>query len=690
MKRFWLLVPLLLLAACRGEMPVLPSDPGQVVGPDPNPGEIKGFFVLNEGNMGSNKASLDHFDYETGVYSRNIFPERNPGVARELGDVGNDLQIHGDRLYAVINCSNLVEVMDVRTVRHIGAVSIPGCRYIVFNDTYAYVSSYAGPVQTGSDSRIGYVAKVDLETLQVVGECTVGFQPEEMVVAGGRLYVANSGGYNAPDYDRTVSVVDIGTFTEIRKIDVGPNLHRMELDGYGNVWVSSRGDHKQIPSKLFIIDSRTDEVTGALDLPAANMTLHGDLLYVSHADEKDNSIVSYAVVDTRTKTVVKDIFIADGTERDIQLPYCLAVNPATGEILVTDARDHLTPGRLHCYNPGGVLKWSAGTGDIPAHIAFSTERLLPSGDEPPGPDPDKPSAHITRVFDFMPAVGQYTNVSPAWRAGDTQRTMNEKALAAIGGGRRGTISLGGFGGYVVVGFDHTIENVTGLCDFRVLGNAFDVTADPAAYRGASCEPGVIMVSHDTNGNGEPDDEWYEIAGSAHTDPSQESWYAEAQAAGNDVATVAGYEITYYRPESEPASGNHANYIRWEDNLGNSGYKSRNEFHTQSYYPQWVTADRLVLRGTRLPQNGIGNTAGNFVLQRFRRGYADNAPNADDASAIDIDLAVNADGEPVRLPGVDFIKIYTGVNQENGGMGECSTEISGVEDLHILGIEINSL
>lgn len=34
------------------------------------------------------------------------------------------------------------------------------------------------------------------------------------------------------------------------------------------------------------------------------------------------------------------------------------------------------------------------------------------------------------------------------------------------------ISLGGFGGYVVVGFDHTITNVTGKRDFRVLGNAF--------------------------------------------------------------------------------------------------------------------------------------------------------------------------------------------------------------------------
>ena len=60
-----------------------------------------------------------------------------------------------------------------------------------------------------------------------------------------------------------------------------------------------------------------------------------------------------------------------------------------------------------------------------------------------------------------------------------------------------------------------------------------------------------------------------------------------------------------------------------------------------------------------------------------------------ALAIDIDWAVNSKGQKVHLPGVDFIKIYTGVNQENGWLGECSTEISGVEDLHVLGVDIDA-
>ena len=85
---------------------------------------MKGFFLLNEGNQGSNKASLDYFDYETGVYTKNIYPERNPGVVKELGDLGNDLQVYGEKLYAVIGGSGLVEVTDVNTAKHVGRISV--------------------------------------------------------------------------------------------------------------------------------------------------------------------------------------------------------------------------------------------------------------------------------------------------------------------------------------------------------------------------------------------------------------------------------------------------------------------------------------------------------------------------------------------------------------------------------------
>lgn len=386
-KGLLLLAAASLLAACRKEEPIVPSTSTPVAPPeDPSGGggneeRIRGFFLLNEGNMGSNKATLDYFDYATGIYTKNIYAERNPGVVKELGDVGNDLQIYGGKLYAVINCSHFVEVMDVWTARHITQISIPNCRYIVFNEGYAYVSSYAGPVQIDPNARLGYVAKIDTVTMQVMDTCTVGYQPEEMVVVGKKLYVANSGGYRVPNYDRTVSVIDLDSFKEVKKIDVAINLHRLELDRYGQIWVSSRGDYYDIPSRTYVIDSRTDEVTDVFNLlPNSEMTVCGDSLYVYSTEwsyPAQSNTISYAVVNVRTKKIMTRNFITDGTEQRIAIPYGVAVNPSTREIFVTDAKDYVTPGKLYCFNPDGTKKWEVGTGDIPAHIAFTYHGLEP-------------------------------------------------------------------------------------------------------------------------------------------------------------------------------------------------------------------------------------------------------------------------------------------------------------------------
>ncbi|MEG1616607.1 MAG: YncE family protein [Bacteroidales bacterium] len=341
--------------------------------------DIKGFFLLNEGNMGSNKATLDYFDYETGYYMKNIFAELNPTIIKELGDVGNDIQIHGNKLYAVINCSHFVEVMDLTTAKHQAVISIPNCRYIVFKEGFAYVSSYAGPVSIDPNARLGYVAKVDTASLQVVATCTVGYQPEEMVIVDNKLYVANSGGYRVPNYDNTLSVIDLETFTETKKIEVAINLHRLEKDNQGNIYISSRGDYYDIPSRTLILDPRTEKISTSLDpLPSSNMSFCNDFLYLYSTEWNygtNSNTINYAKVDTRTQQVVTKNFITDGTEKKITLPYGIAVNPETEELFITDAKDYVTPGTLYCFNPDGTKKWEVATGDIPAHIVFTRKKL---------------------------------------------------------------------------------------------------------------------------------------------------------------------------------------------------------------------------------------------------------------------------------------------------------------------------
>ena len=373
------LLAIVSLVACRTDDEyIIPSqeeqvDTAQVSAEDT--AAIKGFFLLNEGNMGSNKCTLDYYDALTGKYIRNIYAERNPGVVKELGDVGNDLQIYDGKLWAVVNCSHFVEVMDATTARHLAQVSIPNCRYITFRDRYAYVSSYAGPVQLDPNARLGYVARIDIDCMEVVDTCTVGYQPDELVVCGNKLYVANSGGYRFPNYDRTVSVIDLETFTVVKTIDVAINLHRLEVDRQGYIWVSSRGDYYGRGSKTYVIDPRTDTVCDSLAVPNSEMTLAGDSLYIYGTDWSyvtNNWGISYHIVNTRTREVVTDHFITDGTEQKISMPYGVAVNRTTREFYVTDAGNYVSPGYLYCFTPEGTMKWRVRTGDIPAHFAFTT------------------------------------------------------------------------------------------------------------------------------------------------------------------------------------------------------------------------------------------------------------------------------------------------------------------------------
>ena len=371
---------ILMLAGCREDEPLYIPDAVPVTMPEYT--SVKGFYLLNEGNMNSNKASIDFYNYETGKYYNYIYRAQNYGVVMELGDVGNDIGIYGSKLWAVINCSNKVEVMDKNTVVRLGQVDIPNCRYIKFHGGYAYVTSYAGPVATvldGSQSQIGYVAKVDTTTLQVVDRCLVGYQPDELEIVGNRIYVANSGGYNPNNYENTISVIDIETFQEVERIPIAINLQYVKADHRGVLWISSRGDYYTAGSNIYAYDTRKQRLVAQLNCPVGNMWMDGDSLYVISSEyskvNESYRTATYQIINTREMRVVNEHFITDGTEQAIVQPYGIAVNPITKDIMVTDAKNYVTPGRLYCFGPDGRRKWDLLTGDIPAHFVFLGENV---------------------------------------------------------------------------------------------------------------------------------------------------------------------------------------------------------------------------------------------------------------------------------------------------------------------------
>lgn len=372
MKRQYLFLFLsFIYASCRKDPQVIPSTPTQVTPPDTVP-VVKGFYLLNEGNLGSNKASLDYFNYITGVYTLNLYNQDNPTIVKGLGDVGNDVGVYGSRVYIVVNNSNKVEVIDKTTGIHISQVNIVNCRNVAFSGSKAYVSAYLGTVGDPNDPN-GIVAEIDTATLTITRKVTVGRQPEQIAIVGQKLYVANSGGYSPDDYEHTVSVIDLPSFTQIKLIDVAINLDRCIANKYGKLYVTSRGDYYTTPSDLYVIDTKTDSVVKNFNLPASNLWIDNNTAYIYATDFSyitNSWTISYSMVDVSADTLLKRSFITDGTDKSITVPYGIAVNPVTKEVLVTDAKNYVNPGTLYSFDPAGKKEWSVTTGDIPGHFAF--------------------------------------------------------------------------------------------------------------------------------------------------------------------------------------------------------------------------------------------------------------------------------------------------------------------------------
>ncbi|MBQ8545104.1 MAG: hypothetical protein IJ434_08130 [Alistipes sp.] len=273
-------------------------------------------------------------------------------------------------------------------------------------------------------------------------------------------------------------------------------------------------------------------------------------------------------------------------------------------------------------------------------------------------------AECNRVFEYTPAPGQFINEDKSGFAGE--KTASEAAAYAL---KRMSaekyVSLGGFGGYIVVGFDHSINNYGGY-DFAIKGNSFD----------GSSEPGVVWVMQDENGNGKPDDTWYELKG------------CETGAEGY----IKNYSVTYFRPEEADAP------VKWEDSLGEKGEISRVPSHKQDYYyPAWIKEDSYTLSGTRLKARNYDKSGNGtmWVNPPYEWGYADNASDIDRlieddntaAAAVPnhfrISDAIDSKGKAVKLEWIDFVKVQTALNTQSGWLGENSTEVFSIYDCNMI-------
>lgn len=288
-------------------------------------------------------------------------------------------------------------------------------------------------------------------------------------------------------------------------------------------------------------------------------------------------------------------------------------------------------------------------------------------------------ATATTVFEWVPAPGQFINETGTGGmtgAETTPEAANAWAARRLESGAY--VSLGAWGGYIIVGFDHSIPCTDGNFALGVDGNAYDFAVlgnallNAGSGQGGSNEPGIVYVMQDVNGNGLPDDEWYELRGSET----------------GQASTWQDYAVTYYRPAG-PAMA-----VQWTDNRGQSGTVDYlNAFHRQDYYyPAWIPADSYTLRGTRLAARTTQDPdTGLWDNWAFPWGYTDNigSDNLAGGDSTDgsgqrngllIENAMYPSQQHIPLQYIDFVKVQTGVQSKAGWLGENSTEVCGFIDL----------
>lgn len=310
------------------------------------PGESGQLYLLSEGLFNMNNSTLSLVDFDKKTIVNDYFTAMN---GRGLGDTANDLKIYGNQLWVVVNISSQVEVIDVKTGISIRRIAFfdqnkkaRQPRFITFQGNKAYVCSFDGTV-----------TRIDITTLAIDGVVTCGRNPDGITFANGKLYVSNSGGLDNPNYDNSVSVIDLATFSEIKKITVGMNPFKLENDSQGDVYVVSRGNNADIKASWSRINSVTDEVTQTFEnLAAINFCIENDTAYLYNFDfVKDSYWVK--TFDCKTEQLISENFISDGTE--MERPFGIYVHPSNGNVYLTDARTYTVKGDLLCFNRNGKL-----------------------------------------------------------------------------------------------------------------------------------------------------------------------------------------------------------------------------------------------------------------------------------------------------------------------------------------------
>lgn len=327
-----------------------------------------GVYVLNAGKNKNNNASITYYDFSTNTATADVFARINQ---RGLGDTGQDILKYGSKLYISVYQSSLIEVVDPATCKSLKSISLTDAtgnatkpRSLACANGKIYIVLYNGAV-----------AQLDTATLSVDKAISVGANPNRSVIVNNKLYVGNSGGA-ATVKDSTVSVIDLTTFKEEKKIVVGLNPYGdMGADSQGDVYVLSKGNYKDIPARFQRIEAATNNVT-TINLSMQGFTVYADKLYSFDFIPDSNSkatlgSVKVAIYDLKNEKLISSNIINSSLVE--KTPYGIGVDPATNNIYL-GTTDYVNSGIIYCFGSDGSLKYTFMAGINPCRFFFLTNK----------------------------------------------------------------------------------------------------------------------------------------------------------------------------------------------------------------------------------------------------------------------------------------------------------------------------
>lgn len=307
-----------------------------------------GVFVLNEGNFQGGNASLDFWHAGGDSVSRHIFRR---GQDRPLGDVGQSMAVHENRLWVVVNNSGKIEVLNLPKLDHHCIVQgLTSPRYLLFlSAEKAYVSDlYSRSIQV-----------LNPQTCSISGSIATGGWTEEMILAEGKVFVAQAG-------TDKVLVIDPQTDQLMDSLAVGREPNSLVQDASGTIWVLCSGGLGETNPSLVEIDPVNLTTSVAHTIPSVNSS--PDRLRIDPSGERiywvqDGNVMR---LETGVSPAVPQTF-AFGRGGQF---YGLGIDPVDGAVLVSDAQDYVREGLVYRFDASGVLQGSFGVGVIPGSLRF--------------------------------------------------------------------------------------------------------------------------------------------------------------------------------------------------------------------------------------------------------------------------------------------------------------------------------